>query len=397
MAPPVKSDGTNADLGELPPAVAAASMKVQHESVTASITSGPAKPTMNGRWKLMSITARAVGSFLLSPIRGILNESLRPTWNPRFETYVSIMRSALSEMVEDIGACRILADRSVPGFILASGVHRYKEKVYVTPTHQVKCEWIWPSLHTPGHKRRLSKEIPTSFPEMLSKRPVVLYLHGGGFSLCSTGSHRGLLFQLAASVDVPIYAPNYRRPPDVEISHTVKDALVALNRMEEVYGVKRERIVIMGDSAGGNLAVLTMLELKKRNEPLPGAAVLLCPWVDLSVPGDAENAPYDYLPPDRISIFAKIAAGKLPLTDPLVSPQYADLTGLPPMLIHAGECEVLKSQIVKFAEKAKNEGLDCKLQVYTDMVHVFHMFAFCHQTPNQAFTDIKQFIDTKIQ
>ena len=389
------------------------------------------------KMKLVTIPLKVAGAFLVAPFRRLLQPRLRSTWNPRFETYVHLVKKILLEAPNDLTAARSLADRSVPNLVLPGGVHRFKERVLVqvdpkereelakmseaasigqfieegpesprSPREEpmiveegvkIKCEWLWPSHHTPNiSRKKLVSEIPKNFERLKNSRPVILYLHGGAFSLCSTGSHRGLLMQLALTCDCAVYAPNYRRPPETPLSHAVQDVLTVVDRLETVYGIPRSRIIVAGDSAGGALALLTMLELNRRKEPQFAAGVLLSPWVDLACTGDLLNAPFDYLPLTKLAIFAHLAAGDSALDDPRVSAinaSPAELCGLPPLCVQAGEVEVLLSQISRFVDKSKNAGLSVDYKIYPDMVHAFGMFAFCHETAMQGITDIRAFID----
>ena len=348
------------------------------------------------RLKVFAVPARVLGHFLVAPFRRILVPRIRDTWHPNFETMVTIMRSILLDTPEDVEVARMLADRTVPGIMLPRGVHRFKERIVTTDSARIKCEWLWPRTRTPSiHPRRLANVLPPSFSEVLTARPVVLFIHGGGFSMCNTGSHRALLAQLALYCDTAVYAPNYRRAPEHAIEESVADVLACVKRLESEYAVSPDRIVIAGDSAGGNLAYLTLLEMKRLKWTLPKCAVLLCPWMDLTDPGDQENALFDYLPLSRIAYFARLGAGDYPTNDPRVSPIFADLTGMPPTLVHAGECEVLLSSIKRFSDVAMRQGVRVDFKVWRDMIHVFHTFAFSHETARAAIDDIRAFIDAQ--
>ena len=391
----------NSVMSEKPPSIPDEFVKPLNiqpgEPVSRVLVSSPSREApqfrLSNRWKMISIPAKVLGHLVSAPLRRLMTPRARASWTPSFETYVTALRSALIDAPEDIETSRMFADLAVPGMMLPKGVYRFKERVLVTGDHRIKCEWLWPQSLTPETRfRRLINTLPDSFLSGIKTRPILFYVHGGAFSLCSTGSHRGLLMSLAMNLEMPVFAPNYRRPPEVSLEVTISDVLVALDRLT-AYGIDISDVVMCGDSAGGNLVIQAILELKKRRAKLPRCAVLLSPWMDLSASGDEELAQYDYLPINRIEFFAKIAAGEgRALNDPSVSPSYADLSGLPPTLVHAGECEVLLSSIKKFAVTAENQGVNIEFKIWQDMVHAFHTFFFCHDTPMAAIKDIKGFI-----
>ena len=340
--------------------------------------------------RVIALPSLVMGTLVAAPFKRVLFARKRDGWNPRFETAVHLVKRVLDNAPHDIKLARSLADMAIPGLLLPSKVYRFKERVQVSDGSYMKCEWIWPTEEK--GMRRLVKTVPDHLHTMIQSDRVFLYIHGGGFSLCSTGSHRSLLMHMSKVCQMPVYAPNYRRPPEFTLKDAVDDVIRCLDRMVDHYKVPVQNIVIAGDSAGGSLAYLTLLELKRQTRSLPGLAVLLCPWVDLTDPGDQEFAEFDYLPIGRVPQFAKMASGGLELADPRVSPAFADLTGMPPTLIHAGEVEILNSQIKRFDARLRKAGVGGELRVWKDMIHVFHMFTVLHDTPMAAFKDIKQFI-----
>ena len=340
--------------------------------------------------RLMALPAMFVGTLVATPFKRILMPRKRESWTKRFETAVILARRILTHAPRDLKLARSIADFAIPGVLLPPRVYRFKERIQVSDGSYMKCDLIWPSDE--NVMRRLVKVVPDHLLTMVQSSRVFLYIHGGGFSMCSTGSHRGLLMHMAKVCHMPIYAINYRRPPEFTIADAVDDVIVSLDRMINHYKIPLQNIVIAGDSAGGGLAYLTLLELKKRNRPLPGLAVLICPWVDLSDPGDKEFADIDVLPIERVPEFAKMAAGNLGLSDPRVSPIFANLSGMPPTLIHVGEVEILNSQIKRFDAKLREAGVAGELREWKDMVHVFHQFTILHDTPMIAMKHIKQFI-----
>jgi monoterpene epsilon-lactone hydrolase len=215
------------------------------------------------------------------------------------------------------------------------------------------------------------------FPANAPNDKAVLYFHGGGFRIGSVTSHRDLIAQIALVSGCRMLAINYRLAPEHRFPAALDDALAAYGWMLD-RGMKPGNIAFAGDSAGGNLALAAMLALRERGLPLPVSAVLMSPWTDLAATGAsyvsrAEADPIHQRP--MILVLAKnYLGGQGDPCDPLVSPLYADLTGLPPLLIQVGDSETVLDDSVMFADKARAAGIDVSLEVWDGMIHVFQMF-----------------------
>jgi acetyl esterase/lipase len=205
---------------------------------------------------------------------------------------------------------------------------------------------------------------------------VLLYLHGGAYVLGSAHSHRHMVSYLARAGNIAALIPEYRLAPEhpfpAAIDDTVRvfDALLA-------DGYEPENILIAGDSAGGGLAVSTMLKLREEGKPMPGAAFLLSPWLDLSASGETMQSRADHDPwfnAADIPIVARYYCGDADVTDPLVSPVYADVTGLPPVHIQVGDDEILLSDATRLADNLRATGGDVEIEVFHEMWHVFQAF-----------------------
>ncbi|MEE8522743.1 MAG: alpha/beta hydrolase [Thermoanaerobaculia bacterium] len=205
---------------------------------------------------------------------------------------------------------------------------------------------------------------------------TVLYLHGGGYCFCSTDTHRGLIGYVAHYSGARCFAPNYHLAPEHRHPAAIEDA-VAVYRALLADGVAPERLFLAGDSAGGGLALATLLELRLAGDPLPRAAVLMSPWVDLACEGESidENGVHDYLSRKVLEVFAGYYLGDADPRTPSASPIYADLTGLPPLHIQVGGAETLLSEGRTLAERAAAAGVDTELRVWDGAVHVFQAFA----------------------
>lgn len=229
-----------------------------------------------------------------------------------------------------------------------------------------------------------------------SKETVVLYLHGGGYVVGSPTSHRGLAGLMANLAQARVFVLDYRRAPETPFPGALDDAISAYKALLE-NGEKPEKIVIAGDSAGGGLTIALMVALKEAEIALPAAAVCLSPWVDLSFSGDSmqTNAKADpILCKESLAWLGEQYLADLAANDPRVSPIFADLTGLPPLLIQVGSNEVLLDDAVRLNKLAKKAGVDSTLDVWDGQVHVWPLMSKLIPEARQALQSIGTFIKT---
>ena len=232
---------------------------------------------------------------------------------------------------------------------------------------------------------------------------VLLYLHGGAYVLGSINVHRKLVSRLADATKTRVLAINYRLAPEHPYPAALEDATTAylwlLNRGGlTAEGVEPGRIIIAGDSAGGGLALATLVSLRDTGVPLPAGAVCISPWTDLALTGasvESKAGADPILSPEGLALFASYYAGEHDLTSPLVSPLYADLKGLPPLLIQVGADEILLDDAVRFAGKACEAGGDVTLEVWDEMFHVFQMIWLLAET-KQAIGRIAEFVSGRL-
>jgi acetyl esterase/lipase len=228
---------------------------------------------------------------------------------------------------------------------------------------------------------------------------VILYLHGGGYVIGSIKTHRELAARLSRAAAARVLLIEYRLAPEHPHPAAVDDATTAY-RWLLGSGVAPSRLVIGGDSAGGGLTVATLVALRDAGQPLPAAGVCLSPWVDLEGVGEwmATKAAVDPMvqrDPLR-KMAAMYLAGQDPHT-PLAAPLYADLSGLPPLLIQVGTAETLLDDSTRLAERARQAGVAVTLETWEDMIHVWQAFASVLPEGQQAIERIGAFIQTRIQ
>lgn len=223
---------------------------------------------------------------------------------------------------------------------------------------------------------------------------VVLYLPGGAFSMGSPITHRGVTTRLARYAGARVLALRYRKVPEHPYPAALEDALLAYEWLLD-RGSRPEDIVIAGDSAGGNLTLATLLAIRDRRLPRPAGAALMSPWLDLAGRGASMrfNAGADAMIPRRpIRRAAEMYANGLPLDHPGVSPLYADLSGLPPLLAHAGDQELLLSDATRLADRASAAGVDVRLKIWRNTPHAFQLFAGVVPQSKHSLRQIGSFI-----
>lgn len=206
---------------------------------------------------------------------------------------------------------------------------------------------------------------------------AILHLHGGGYMFCTARTYRPLASHMAMALEARVFTPEYRLAPEHKFPAQIEDAMAAYHLLVAT-GTPPERIAITGDSAGGGLAVATVLRLRELGAPLPACMVLFSPWLDLSAsaPSLKTNAKRDVsLIGENVGKGLHLYLGDLAVTDPRASPYHADLAGLPPMLIQVGDIEVLLDDSTRFAEKARAAGVDVDCRVWKGVPHVWQNFA----------------------
>lgn len=211
---------------------------------------------------------------------------------------------------------------------------------------------------------------------------VVLHFHGGGYLI---GSARGSLEyagRLAAAVDGTCYTVDYRLAPEHPYPAAIDDAVMAYRALL-ARGIPAGSILVSGESAGGGLAVALVLALRNAGDPLPAAIFAVAPFADLTLSGPSIKAFNGGDPAANRDLLTFMGAsyfqGHEP-TDPLVSPLFGDLAGLPPLFVTATEGEVLLSDATRLAERAEKSGVDVTLRLVEDSVHVYTIFPFLPET-----------------
>lgn len=231
------------------------------------------------------------------------------------------------------------------------------------------------------------------FREDTDRDRVVLYLHGGGYSIGSIDTHRDLVSRLVGASQISALVPDYRLAPEHPFPAQLDDARATYHWLLE-QGFAPERIIIAGDSAGGGLTLSTLLSLRDNDEPLPAGGVCLSPWTDLRATGNSMrgNRRHDYVHKRTLEAYAKRFVERHDLTNPLAAPLHADLHDLPPLLIQAGGAETLLDDAVRLCSQAREAGTEVELDIEPDMIHVWQAFARLTPKADQAVARIGAFV-----
>jgi acetyl esterase/lipase len=223
---------------------------------------------------------------------------------------------------------------------------------------------------------------------------TLLYVHGGGYVVGSPAEYRDMVPRIARAAQARALAVDYRLAPEHPHPAAVDDAVnVYRGLLDE--GVQAEEIAVAGDSAGGGLTVATLVAARDAGLPLPAAGVCISPWVDLEGTGDSmsmNDGRDPLVKKDLVLGMAQAYLGDQDRRTPLAAPLYADLRGLPPLLIQVGTSETLLDDARRLAERAKAAGVDVTLEEWPDMLHVWHMFGSFLPEAQQASDRIGEFI-----
>ena len=230
--------------------------------------------------------------------------------------------------------------------------------------------------------------------EGTSDSRVVLYLHGGGYIIGSPRTHRPLMAWLSRESAGKVLGLDYRLAPEHPFPAPVEDSVAAYRWLLDE-GYDPARISVGGDSAGGGLTIAALVQFRYLGLPMPGAAVCISPWVDMEGLGESmvTRAAVDpMVDKENLLISAKTYLGGSNPRAPLAAPLYADLRGLPPTLIQVGDAEVLLDDSTRLAGVAREAGVEVRMEVWDDMIHVWHLFAPILPEGLQAIAQAGEFI-----
>ncbi|MDO3650672.1 alpha/beta hydrolase [Nocardia mangyaensis] len=243
-----------------------------------------------------------------------------------------------------------------------------------------RAEWVWDEA--------------SGSPDDRDEPAAILYFHGGGLVSCGLNTHRRMVARIARVAGVPLLHVDYRQIPQVHVTDTVDDCVTAYRYLLD-RGIAPERIIVMGDSAGGGLAFATALAARSSALPMPAGIVAMSPWADYDSarkrahPNDDLDA---LLGADAYALPVKWGVMRNGHLDPLWSPVNHDFTGLPPVLIQVGSKEVLVADVELLAQRCVAAGVPATVQVWDHAFHVFQVAADVLPDARQAVDDIGAFV-----
>ena len=229
---------------------------------------------------------------------------------------------------------------------------------------------------------------------------AILYLHGGAFVMGSPATHRELAARLSAATGTRLLVLDYRLAPEHPFPAAVEDAIAAYHWLLG-QGYSSDQVVIGGDSAGGSLTIQTLLALRDAGDPLPAAGFCMSPpldWVHFDGESYQTRARVDpWITEEMCRFTGGLYVGENDPATPLLNPLDMDLKGLPPLCIHAGDDEVLLSDSVRLAERARDAGVEVDFKIWSGMWHVFQTNAASVPEARQSLDEIGRFVRTQVQ
>ena len=293
--------------------------------------------------------------------------------SPQLDRVIGIMMAIRSKPPADIQEARAVLDQAFGEFKPAPDV-----TVFEIDAAGVPCQWI-------------------TAPDVPQDR-LIIYLHGGAYAACSPTTHQDLISRLSRASGAAALGVDYRLAPEDPFPAAVDDSVATYN-WALGHGFEPSNIVLAGDSAGGGLVLSVLLAARDAGTPLPAAGVCFSPWVDLECSGEsmaANDHLDDFIKFGGLSARAESYLGGADPKNPLASALFADLRGLPPLLVHVGAAETLLDDSTPLAALAKKAGVDLTLKIWDDMVHVWQAFASILPEGQQSIEETGTFIREKL-
>lgn len=227
---------------------------------------------------------------------------------------------------------------------------------------------------------------------------IILYFHGGGYVAGSCNDHRGFVSKFASLCGITNLVFEYRLAPEHPFPAALDDSVKMVEWLIRS-GFKPGNILFAGESAGGGLCLATLLAIKQAGIELPVAAVAISPWTDLSCSSESyyTKNKVSAAPLNSWTVFSRHYVGDNQITNPLISPLYGDLKGLPPIFINSGENDELFGDGEKFFLKAKNEGVEITFRPGKGMIHCYPLLAPMFKEATEAMDEIIVFINRHLK
>lgn len=287
--------------------------------------------------------------------------------------FIRQLRQQSLHYLEDVKLLRIEQDKAF------SRIRPPKNVSFkITNIGHIGAEWVIPSL--------VENKYPNS---------VILYLHGGGFAVGSPFGYRGLVGKLVSEIGMSAINIDYRLAPENPFPAGLNDAVQVYLWLMEEKGYNPEQIIFMGDSAGGGLTLSTLLKIKELGLPQPLAAAVISPWTDLTLSGDTIHTHQEKDPlllVEHARKWAQWYHGEQTASNPLISPLFGNYTNIAPILIQVGTDEILLSDSLRMIEVAKAQKASITVDIWDNMMHVWHFGWPYVPEARQAIQKITHFI-----
>lgn len=230
-------------------------------------------------------------------------------------------------------------------------------------------------------------------PENTNPDKLIFYVHGGGYVSGSCNDHRAFVAKLAKSSGITNLQYEYRLAPEYPYPHALNDSIKVYQSILNK-GYKSQNIIMVGESAGGGLTLAILLALKQRNIELPKAAVAISPWTDLSCSSDSYTTKnkVSVAPKNSWTVFSHYYVGDNEVKNPLISPLFGDMKGLPPIYINSAVNDELYDDGELFYKKAKKEGVEITFKAGKGMIHCYPLLAPMFKEASEAMDEILDFI-----
>ncbi len=322
------------------------------------------------------------GFRLATIARRALRGPLRPSWDVPYEAFAAMMRTSGQQIWRlplPVQRKMLATPRRRP---LPGTVHYEPARL-----GGVRSEWILPERSRGGDGGPTSTAMSSA-----GDAPTLLYMHGGGYALGSIATHRPFVARLALATKIRAVSIDYRRSPEHPFPAAADDAYAAYEALTRQ--VDPAKIVLAGESAGGGLVMATLLRAKENGLPLPAAATVISPWVDFTLRGASlrSNRRFDYVPRETLEAYvAAYATTPGAITHRYVTSVDADLSGLPPLFVLAGEAETLLDDARLLASRAEAAGVPTTLHIGADMIHAWPLFAALFPRCDDAIARIADF------
>lgn len=233
-------------------------------------------------------------------------------------------------------------------------------------------------------------------PHNYQEGTLILFFHAGKFNTGSAYSHRAIIGTLAQMLQMKVIAPDYRLSPENPFPAALTDCTGIYNWSIRS-GYKPDQIILIGCAAGGNLVLSSLLSLKKEDIPLPRLGILLSPWADLTLTANSlvVNEPLDVLRPKRLEVSKELYLQGQDAKNPFISPIFGNFEGLPPLLVHVGDREILLDDALHLKKTAEKYTIDIEVKIFKDMIHAWHIFAANLPEAKKALDHVVDWIKEK--